>query len=81
MGNVQVGKTYTTGFPNNRQKVNRGQQDQFIMEEAHEPIIPIEVFEQVQEEMKRRSNIEVVNGEKKRKDTHYSAKDAERRHE
>ena len=81
MGNVRVGKTYTTGFPNNRQKVNRGQQDQFIMEEAHEPIIPIEVFEQVQEEMKRRSNIEVVNGEKKRKDTHYSAKDAERRHE
>lgn len=37
------------------------------MEEAHEPIIPIEVFEQLQEEMKRRSNIEVVNGEKKEK--------------
>lgn len=44
------------------------------MKEAHAPIISNEVFEQVQEEVKRRSNIELVDGKTKRKNTHYSAK-------
>jgi site-specific DNA recombinase len=74
MGNVLLGKTYTGVYPNNKQKVNQGSQGQFLMKEAHEPIISNEVFEQVQEEMKRRSNIELVDGKSKRKDTHYSAK-------
>lgn len=74
MGNVILGKTYTIGFPNNKQKINRGQYGLFLMEEAHNPIISKETFEQVQEEIKRRSNTEVVNGETKRKGTHYSSK-------
>lgn len=74
MGNVILGKTYTIGFPNNKQKINRGQYGLFLMEEAHDPIISKETFEQVQEEIKRRSNTEVVNGETKRKGTHYSSK-------
>ncbi len=45
------------------------------MKDAHEPIISIEVFEKVEEEMKRRSNIEIVDGKAKRKTTHYSASD------
>ena len=49
------------------------------MTEDHEPIINEELFKQVQEEMKRRSNIERVNGKIKRKDTHYSSKKVERR--
>ncbi|WP_337527581.1 recombinase family protein [Zhenhengia sp.] len=75
MGNVILGKTYTTAFPDNKQKINRGQYGQFLKEEAHEPIVSSELFEQVQEEIKRRSNIEVVDGKKQRKKTHYSSKD------
>jgi site-specific DNA recombinase len=44
------------------------------MKNAHEPIIEGEKFEQVQSEMKRRSNIEVVYGKAGRKGTHYSSK-------
>jgi len=74
MGNVLLGKTYTGAYPNNKQKVNQGSQGQFLMKEAHELIIFNEVFEQVQEEMKRRSNVELLDGKNKRKNTHYSAK-------
>ena len=44
------------------------------MKGAHQPIISSEVYDQVQEEIKRRSNIELVDGKTKRKSTHYSAK-------
>ena len=44
------------------------------MKDAHEPIIELEKFEQVQEEMKQRSNTEIVNGAARRKRTHYSTK-------
>ena len=44
------------------------------MDGAHEPIIELEKFEQVQAERERRSNIEIVNGKTKRKETHYSTK-------
>ncbi|KGM94332.1 recombinase family protein [Clostridium botulinum] len=74
IGNVILGKTYTTAFPNNKQCVNRGDQEQYLLKNAHEPIINLAKFELVQEEMKRRSNIEIVDGEQKRKDTHYSVK-------
>lgn len=74
IGNVCLGKTYTGEYPNNKQKINRGEKVQFIAKQAHSPIIASELFEQVKEEMKRRSNTEIVNGEAKRKDTHYSSK-------
>lgn len=74
MGNVILGKTYTGTYPNNKQKVNEGSQDQFLMKEAHQPIVSSEVFEQIQEEMKSRSNVELVDGKTKRKNTRYSAK-------
>lgn len=73
-GHVLVGKTYSGDFPNNRQRQNRGEQEQFLMKNAHEPIIKEEVYDRVQAEMQRRSNTEVVNGKTKRKDTHYSSK-------
>ncbi|MEW8994437.1 recombinase family protein [Clostridium sp.] len=78
IGNVMLGKTYTGPFPNTQQKVNRGTQEQYLMENAHEPIINMEIFEQVKEEMKRRSNIEIVDGKAKRKNTHYSAGELKR---
>lgn len=74
IGHVLLGKTYTGDFPNNKQFMNDGEHEQFLMKDAHEPIIELEKYEKVQEEMKRRSNIEIVNGEVKRKDTHYSSK-------
>lgn len=78
VGNVMLGKTYTGQFPNNQQKINRGEQEQYLLKVAHEPIIISEVFEQVQEIIKFRSNIEVVNGEVKRKNTRYSASELRR---
>ncbi|WP_051533786.1 recombinase family protein [Desulfitibacter alkalitolerans] len=74
IGHVLLGKTYTGDFPNNRQFMNDGEHEQFLMKDAHEPIIELKKYEKVQEEMKRRSNIEIVNGAVKRKDTHYSSK-------
>ena len=74
IGNVILGKTYTGQYPNNKQKVSQGSQDRFLMKEAHQPIISKEIFEQAEEEIKRRSNIELVDGKSKRKNTHYSAK-------
>jgi len=74
IGQVLLGKTYSGDFPNNKQLKNRGEQEQFLMEDAHKQIIEPEKFEQVQAEMNRRSNIEIVNGKVKRKGTHYSTK-------
>jgi len=74
IGQVLLGKTYTGDFPNNKQFLNDGGHEQFLMKDAHEPIIGLEKFEQVQEEMKQRSNIEIVNGAVIRKRTHYSTK-------
>lgn len=75
IGNVCLGKTYTGEYPNNKQKINRGERHQFLAKESHSPIITEEMFETVQQEMKRRSNIEIVDAKVQRKDTHYSAKD------
>lgn len=69
-----LGKTYTGDFPNNKQCKNSGEQDQFLAKNVHEPIIELEKFELVQAEIKRRSNVEVVYGKAKRKETHYSSK-------
>lgn len=74
IGNVLLGKTYDGDFPNNKQHKNRGEQEQYLKTDAHEPIIELEKFEQVQAERERRFNIEIVNGKTKRKETHYSAK-------
>lgn len=72
IGNVILGKTYTGAFPNNKQQINNGEQEKYLLENAHEPIIEAEKFEQVQEEMRRRSNVEVIEGKVKRKGTRYS---------
>jgi hypothetical protein len=74
IGHVLLGKTCTGDFPKNKQQKNDGGQDQFLMKNAHEQIIEEEKFERVQAEMKRRSNIEIVFGQTKRKGTHYSSK-------
>ena len=74
IGHVLLGKTYDGDFPNNKQRKNHGEQEQFLMKDAHEPIIELEKFEQVQAERERRCNIEIVNGKPKRTETHYNTK-------
>ncbi|WP_297418884.1 recombinase family protein [Clostridium sp.] len=74
IGNVILGKTYTGEFPNNKQQMNNGNQEKYLMENSHEPIIELGKFKNVQEEMRLRSNIEILNGKVKRKGTHYSIK-------
>ncbi|WP_410497298.1 recombinase family protein [Cellulosilyticum sp. ST5] len=75
IGNVLLVKACTGEFPNNKQMNNRGQAVHFLVEKGHIPLISNELFEKVQEEIKKRSNIEIVDGKVQRKDTHYSAKD------
>lgn len=74
IGQVLLGKTYSEDFPNNKQRINRGEHDQFLLKDAHQPIIGPEIFDNVQAEMKRRSNVEIVDGMAKRRGTHYSTK-------
>lgn len=74
IGNVILGKTYTGAFPNNKQQRNYGDKEKYLLENAHEPIIEHEKFEKVQQGIKCRCNIEIVDGKTKRKKTHYSSK-------
>ncbi|MDD2619994.1 MAG: recombinase family protein [Syntrophomonadaceae bacterium] len=78
IGHVILDKTYTSDFPNNKQRRNSGEQDQFLMKDAHEAIIESKIFEKVQAEIEGRSNIEILNGKPKRKGTHYSSKKKKR---
>lgn len=74
IGNVILGKTYTDTYPGNKQRINNGAQDKYLMKNNHEHIISDEVFEKVQEAIRIRSNIEIIDGEVKRKNTHYSSR-------
>ena len=76
-GTAVIFKTHTPEYKAKR-KVNDGEVDRYAAEGNNEPIIPVEMFNRVQEERRRRSNIEVgEDGVKKRKSTKYSAKKAE----
>ena len=67
-------KTHTPEYKAKR-KVNDGEVDRYAAEGNNEPIIPEDMFEQVQEERSRRSNVEVgEDGVKHRKSTKYSVK-------
>lgn len=72
IGNVLLGKPCTGDFLDNKQRINRGQVQQYLMKEGHTPLISSEIFEKVQEEIKRRSNLEKVNGRIQRKTNHQS---------
>lgn len=58
------------------QKPNRGEKGKYLYENNHIGIISTEIFEMVQEERKRRSNLTVnEKGESIRKDKRYSSRD------
>ena len=76
-GTSVIFKTHTPEYKAKR-KVNDGEVNSYAAEGNNEPIIPEKVFDQVQEERARRSNVEVgEDGVKKRKSTKYSAKNKE----
>lgn len=53
-GNLLLQKYYNSDFLNKRKKVNDGQVPQYYVENSHEPIIPQEIFDAVQYELKHR---------------------------
>ena len=72
IGTSTVFKTYTK---DKKRYINNGEHSMYKFTEAHPSIIPTELFNKVQEERKRRSNvIEDENGNKHRKETKYSSK-------
>mgnify|MGYP003290936376 CR=1 FL=1 len=54
-GNLLLQKTYTTDHLTKKTMWNHGELPQYRAEETHEAIIPIEVFDRVQEEIARRA--------------------------
>lgn len=75
ISNVLLKKTYTEGFPNRKRKRNSGEKHQYLAEHVHPGIIPKEIFDAVQAERERRSNVVVdENGVKKRAKKRYTSK-------
>ena len=57
-----------------KRKTKRGERRQYYAIGSHPAIISKEIFEAVQEERKRRSNVEIIDGKKTRKASKYSSK-------
>ena len=73
-GNVLLQKTCITDYWNHRQGKNAGKLPQFFYENTHPAIIEPSVFEAVQREMKRRSNIaQNSHGKNVRKSSRFSS--------
>ncbi|ROR28087.1 DNA invertase Pin-like site-specific DNA recombinase [Mobilisporobacter senegalensis] len=66
IGDALLQKTYTVDFLSKKRVVNNGIVPQYYVENSHEPIIPREIFMQVQEEMVRRANLHTGKSGKKR---------------
>lgn len=73
-GNVMLQKTYVKDFFNRTQALNDNQFTKYLYSNNNPSIISKELFEQVQEIMGERSNIEIDdNGKQVRKATRYSS--------
>ena len=76
-GTAIIFKTHTPEYKAKR-RVNDGEVDRYAAGGNNEPIIPEDMFKQVQEEPTRRSNVEIgEDGVKRRRSTKYSAKKAD----
>ena len=71
IGDALLQKTYTVDFLNKKRVQNNGIVLQYYVENSHPPIIPRDLYMQVQEEMVRRANLH--SGEKRKKRV-YSSK-------
>ena len=66
IGDALLQKTYTVDFLNKKRVQNKGIVPQYYVENSHEPIIPHDLYMQVQEEMIRRANLHSGTNRKKR---------------
>jgi len=66
IGDALLQKTYTVDFLSKKRVKNNGIVPQYYVENSHEPIIPRDLYMQVQEEMVRRASIRSGKGGKKR---------------
>ena len=66
IGDALLQKTYTVDFLNKKRVQNKGIVPQYYVENSHEPIIPHDLYMQVQEEMMRRANLHSGTNRKKR---------------
>lgn len=71
IGDALLQKTYTVDFLNKKRVQNNGIVPQYYVENSHPPIIPRDLYMQVQEEIVRRANLH--SGEKRKKRV-YSSK-------
>lgn len=71
IGDALLQKTYTVDFLNKKRVQNNGIVPQYYVENSHPPIIPRDLYMQVQEEMVRRANL---HSGAKRKKRVYSSK-------
>ena len=71
IGDALLQKTYTVDFLNKKRVQNNGIVPQYYVENSHAPIIPRDLYMQVQEEMVRRANL---HSGAKRKKRVYSSK-------
>ena len=71
IGDALLQKTYTVDFLTKKRVQNNGIVPQYYVENSHEPIIPRDLYMQVQEEMARRANL---HSGAKRKKRVYSSK-------
>lgn len=71
IGDALLQKTYTVDFLSKKRVKNNGIVPQYYVENSHEPIIPRDLYMQVQEEMVRRANL---HSGAKRKKRVYSSK-------
>ena len=56
-GDLLMQKYYTVDFLTHKTVKNEGQRPQYFVEDDHEPIVPKEVYRQVQGELRRRSKL------------------------
>jgi hypothetical protein len=56
-GNVIAYKAYTEGFPESKRYTNKGKKDKFVAIGCNPAIIPEDIFNKVQDEKAKRSNI------------------------
>ncbi len=66
IGDALLQKTYTVDFLSKKRVKNNGIVPQYYVENSHEPIIPRDLYMQVQEEMVRRANLHSGAKRKKR---------------
>jgi len=73
-GEVMFGKTFVADYFSNKRKANINNRQKFIVENSHPAIINKEVFDAVQSEKKRRTNVDDDNGIRQRKSIRYDSR-------